>query len=370
MRIVQTIAGARQSYGGTSRSVPGLCDALAARELEVHLVVGVPQSKKVLCNFPKNQTSVHRVRESRVFGSSFYHELRNLIFGQSDCLVHDHGLWLASNHAVAKITKRTGTYRIVSPRGMLSKWSLNRRSVVKKIAWSLYQQRDLETADAFHATSLDEEKDIRRLGYFQPILVAPNAIELPAMLPARLRMSPKRILFLSRIHPVKGLINLVQAFGRSELGNEWQLVIAGPDEVGHRREVEKVVRESLLESRVTFTGAVDDKEKWQMYADADIFVMPSFSENFGLSIAEAMYAGLPVITTTATPWESLKVNGIGWWVEPNVDAICGSIREACSITDLARKNMGMRASDFVRRSFSWPQVAAKFAEFYQSAIRN
>ncbi len=373
VRVIHTIAGVRADHGGPSRSVPALCNALAATGTDVHLLTGMPSDGRVKNNFPAPPVTTHAVRESRLgrpwgVGRGFRRELRRLAITAQTTIVHDHGVWLPTNHAVAQQATALGLPRIVSPRGMLSAWSMNRRRWLKRCLWQLYQRHDLRSATAFVVTSELEARDVRRLGFSQPTIVIPNGIDFPKELPQRQPQATKQLLFLSRIHPKKGVLELVEAFSQARLPDAWQLVIAGPDEDGHRRQVERRIQQLGIDNRFRFTGPVDDQAKWQLYVDADLFVLPSFTENFGIVVAEAMAAGLPVITTTGTPWNVLQEQQLGWHVEPTVAALRQALSEACSLPNSKRIELGLRARDFAIREFAWHDVGARMLDFY-SAVR-
>jgi glycosyltransferase involved in cell wall biosynthesis len=179
------------------------------------------------------------------------------------------------------------------------------------------------------------------------------------------------------LHPVKGLPRLLRAWAllksrnwesrkqKSEDGpvkwqkdftgqegrrlGDWVLVLAGPDEGGHRRELESLVAELRCQNSVKFTGELDDVQKWEALAASDLFVMPSDFENFGNAIVEAMSCSIPVITTTGTPWEELRTAGAGWWVEPAVEDLTGALREALVMSDEQRRIMGGRAFQLAER---------------------
>ncbi len=126
-------------------------------------------------------------------------------------VIHDHGLWMPSNRGVASFARRRRIRLVVSPRGMMTAWAMKYRAFKKKIAWFMFQQQSLASAAGFHATSSEEAEDIRRLGFRQPLAVIPNGVDFPVSWPARTRSVARRLLFLSRIHPKKGLIPLVHA---------------------------------------------------------------------------------------------------------------------------------------------------------------
>ena len=175
-----------------------------------------------------------------------------------------------------------------------------------------------------------EVEDIRRSGLSQPAIIAPNGVDVPEGV-RRIRTEGRRkALFVSRVHPKKGLVNLVRAW--ADVRPEgWEIVIVGPDEGGHRAEVTAVARE-LDVQEITWTGEVRDEAKWGLYFDADLFVLPTFSENFGIVVAEALAAGVPAITTTGAPWGVLNERRCGWWIDVGVEPLAAALREATGLS--------------------------------------
>ncbi len=147
---------------------------------------------------------------------------------------------------------------------------------------------------------------------------------MPDAMPKRKtkRANVKIALFLSRLHPGKGLMDLVGAWQRVR-PEGWKMRVIGPDVCGHKAEVMAAVRDAKLESMFEFAGELNDDEKWQEYVDADLFIHPTHSENFGISVAEALAAGVPVITTKGAPWEELMEESgrCGWWVDIGVEGL-------------------------------------------------
>jgi glycosyltransferase involved in cell wall biosynthesis len=255
--------------------------------------------------------------------------------------------------------------RVVSPRGMLSTWALAFHKWKKRLAWSLYQSKDLHSASMIHATSEQEAEEVRQLGLRQPLVILANGVKLPASLPKRasLPTGAKTALFLSRIHPKKGVLELISAWSSVRPTN-WRLVIAGPDDGGHRASVEALIARERLSADVELVGSVPDSEKWTLYADADLFVLPTFSENFGIVIAEALAAGLPTITTKGAPWRALDEHRCGWWIDMGIDPLVRALKEATSLSDAVRNEMGARGRNYVERELSWDRIAEQMREAY------
>jgi glycosyltransferase involved in cell wall biosynthesis len=252
---------------------------------------------------------------------------------------------------------------------MLGEWALANGKWKKRLAWWLYQHRDLRRATGFHATSELEAIEIRRLGLNQPIVVAPNGLDLPDTLPSPTGPSGKRFLFLSRIHRKKGLLELLNAWRKSSAPKEgWHLRIAGPDDGGYRAVVERRMVELHLESSVSVVGEVTGTTKWELISGSAFFILPSFNENFGIAIAEALACGVPVITTKTTPWECVAEKQAGWWIEHEHEALVKAINEAVKLPseDWQRRSI---AATSIGRSFQWTDVAGKIMAFYESILR-
>jgi len=246
---------------------------------------------------------------------------------------------------------------------MLAPWAVRHKSWKKRLAWRLYQARDVGSAKVIHATSAQEASALRQVGLSQPIAIIPNGVDVPP--PGdRQGVNTKTALFLGRIHPVKGLENLVLAWARIWPPN-WRMVIAGPDEGGHRARIEEAIRDAQLDHLFSFVGPVADQRKADLYRKADLFILPSFTENFGLAIAEALAYGVPVITTKGTPWQEIETRNCGWWVDPGIEPLARALARAVAIPDAERQAMGLRGRRFVEECFSWRKIGSDMIAVYE-----
>jgi len=297
----------------------------------------------------------------------FRHSLQQLLDRQKIELLHDHGLWSPSNYVAIQTAARKKVPSIISPRGMLEPWAINYKKGKKQLAWLVYQKQCLQKAKVLHATSVAEAQNLQKLNLHIPIALIPNGVELPSCYRNQFCPSDQRhrtILFLSRIHPVKGLLNFVEALRTVPLTN-WRLLIAGPNEDNHQREVEAAITSANLQDKISFTGDIDDQQKWNLYLQADLFVLPSFSENFGIVVAEALASGVPVITTKGTPWQELETYHCGWWVDIGVAPLTQALKAAMNLTDQERSTMGQNGRRLVEQKYSWADVAEKMASVYR-----
>ncbi len=371
---MHTIAGLKDRAGGVARSVPGLCESLSREGCRVVLVTQSPAGlARDDLRLPDPSLvdlrlvagwDWQRLRVS--YTPDLARKLAAVCAEVRPDVLHDHGLWLQMNHAAAAIANRLGIRRVVSPRGMLEDWAFSYRGLKKRIAWSAYQFRDLQGAAAFCATSHLEARSIRGLGFTQPIAVIPNGIDLPEV-PVDSggpRRGTRTLVFMSRLHPKKGLLDLVAAWSRiSDPG--WRLVIAGPDEDGYKNVVQASIDRFGQTASVRFSGSVAGAAKKELMATADLFVLPSYSENFGIVVGEALSYGVPVITTTSTPWRELVDEACGWWIATGADALERTLRAAMSMSVAERAEMGRRGRRLVMERYSWQVVARKHTEFYE-----
>lgn len=273
------------------------------------------------------------------------------------------------NVYAGRAAARAGTPLIVSPRGMLSPGALAYSRWTKRLFWHVLQGPAYAQAACWHATSTQEAEELRAFGIRAPIAVIPNGIDLPAPRPrARAMGAPRAILFLGRLHPKKGLDRLIEAWAALAAERPgWHLRVVGPDEAGHRAEIVAHIAR-LGAPRVTFDGPLYGAERDAALAEADLFVLPTRSENFGLTVAEALGAGTPAIVTKGAPWFGLEAHRCGWWIEQGVPSLVEALRAATALTDAERAAMGARGRDWVGREFAWPGIAEQMRALYRWTV--
>jgi glycosyltransferase involved in cell wall biosynthesis len=247
---------------------------------------------------------------------------------------------------------------------MTSGWALRRRRAAKQFLWLVGQRRAFGDASLIHATSDLELDDVRRLGYGGPVAIVPNGVDVPTR-----RVRPganrrRRIVSFGRLHEAKGNDVLLRAWAMLEGAlTDWDLVIAGPDD-GELPALQRLARDFGLE-RVEFQGPCYGEKRDALLAAADLLVLASRSENFGLVVAEALAAGTPVVTTRQTPWQALTRIGAGWWVEGTQGGLRDAIVEAAALSRTELAARGERGRVWVERELSWPVVAARMLRAYR-----
>jgi glycosyltransferase involved in cell wall biosynthesis len=289
-------------------------------------------------------------------------------FGKPD-LVHDNGIWRPFNHTIARVTHRLRIPRIVSARGMLEPWAMDHKRLKKRCAWWAYQRRDIAKASLIHATAEQEAENIQRLGVVVPIVIIPNGIDIPDALtrPLRGERAEKTALFLGRLSPKKGLVMLLRAWQQTD-HRGWRLIIAGPDEDGYQATIEKLVRELGLQDKVSLIGPVYGDQKKSAFENADLFILPTLSENFGIVVAEALANAVPVITTDAAPWPMLETKGCGWTKSASQQGIQEALGDALKRDRDTLRAMGERGRKFVQSEFAWQAISTEFLHAYEKAV--
>ncbi len=265
-------------------------------------------------------------------------------------ILHSHGLWTDVHRRAAAWARRRRIPHVVAPCGMLDAGALRRSRWKKLPAWLLFQRAALRSAALLQAKSEHEARDIRSAGLRTPVALIPNPVAPPpagAWSGERFRREygledgRRILLYLGRIHPVKGVADLVRAWtSLPQFHSQWRLVIAGPDEAGHRAGIETLLRREGLERTVVFTGMLEDDRKWGAYGSADLFVMPSHFENFGQSVAESLMVGLPVTVSIATRWGKLADKGAGWSFDGHPGQLGHALSQAMATDRLRLKEKG------------------------------
>jgi glycosyltransferase involved in cell wall biosynthesis len=298
-----------------------------------------------------------------MLGGTYKQCVRELIADSGDVVLHHHGIWVWEAHAVATLARVTGVPLIISPHGMLKRWALEHHRLRKMVAWRMYQNSDLKCATAFLATAESEYDALREAGITAPIAVLPIGVEMPACEP-KISREVRTALILSRMHPVKGILELISAWAQVR-PNGWRLQIAGNDEGGYLDEVLKAIEMYNLHDTVVYLGPVFGEGKARLYRDADLFILPSFSENFGIVVAEALSYGVPVLTTMGTPWNVLETQKCGWWVPLGNGGLSEGLMKATCTAREELLAMGERGRLLVQENYQWSSIGTRMIEFYR-----
>ncbi len=379
MKVLHVISGLDPRAGGVVAAVMGLAIAQKQSGLEVHVASSFRNgddvsNRDVLSEQGIGSTMIGPTRTSLAIHPAARRELTGLIRDQQ--VVHIHALWEDIQHQAARVCQRLGQPYLITPHGMLDPWSLSQGALKKKLYLALRLRRDLCRATALHFTAKAELDLIAPLQINTPALVEPNGIDLSEYgeLPpegtfrkAYPVLGDRRyILFLSRIHHKKGLELLLPAFSR--LSPDVSLVIAGPGEPEYVASLKRMADGLGLGERVLFTGMIRGETKISALAEAELFVLCSHQENFGIVVAESLAAGTPVvISDQVNIHDAITAGGVGGVVPTDADALSEELARWLADHDL-RAEAGARAKSFVREMYDWNNIADHWVGHYQRLI--
>lgn len=386
MNILIFITSISLKGGGPSRSVPMLVKGLA--EVGVDITLMTFRSDDMNTHALEGTSAKIKVLEE---GASAK-EMEDFILAEKFDLIQMQSMWDLPYHKLAQIARKHSIPYLITPRGMLEPWSLSQKRWKKKLAMMLYQMKDLQKAACIFTTAEMEAQHVRELGVKVPMSVIPNGIETDgyACRPS-MEGVKKQILFLSRVHVKKGIEILIEAFCKlrderlklrgERLGlRDWSVVIVGNGEEDYIKTLELKVKSLESEDCIKILPPVFGEAKTKLYQESSIFCLPSYSENFGMVIAEAMSCGVPAITTNGTPWQllngdcttmgaSLDMLGddkrTGWCIELSVENLENTLREAMSMDPVALYEMGQRGSRMINENFNYRSVAKKTKRLYE-----
>lgn len=363
MNILHVISGIDLTDGGPSKSVPDLALNQALQGQAVTIFTTVSENPYLKESPHPNLSLCFTVK------NTFKKNLNRLLNASKFDILHGHGIWQMPIHNMTQLASKKNIPFVITPRGMLEPWALNAGKWKKKLALSLYQRTDLTKAVCIHTTAQMEGENIRKLGFKNPIAVISNGIDVSEF-PLKSETTKKginKILFLSRIHPKKGIENLIESWSQTEkaLRQNWQIEIAGNGEENYITSLQKLIEAKDLQEEIKIIGPQFGDAKIKAYQQADLFVLPTYSENFGMVVVEALACGVPVITTKGTPWEELNTHHAGWWIDIGVQPLVKALDEALNLPEEQRKQMGRNGRELVEEKYSIEAVAAKMIQLYK-----
>jgi poly(glycerol-phosphate) alpha-glucosyltransferase len=392
--------------GGLYESVRRLVQSLSATGMDV-TVFGLLDQHTAVDVGAWSPVKVKAFRSVGLRQLGYSPEFRQAVEEFAPDLVHTHGLWLFPSIATNQYRRRRGCPYVISAHGMLDPWAIRNSSWKKAVAYFFFESVHLRQASCLRALCESEAHSIRRLGLKNPIAIIPNGIDLPDIgntettenlksgeQKAAIKNAPwqnfvepgqKVLLFLSRIHPKKGLVNLLKAWAenwKSEIGNrksnEWVLAIAGWDQGGHEADLKSLaselgiawadVRRPAVEAggrtSVLFLGPQFNEAKAACYRHCDGFILPSFSEGVPMVVLEAWAYSKPVLMTPECNLPAGFARGAAIRIEPNVASIARGLREFFQATSEQQKTLGENGLRLTREQFAWPVLGREMADLY------
>lgn len=286
-------------------------------------------------------------------------------------IIHINCCWLPQCAWAQEWAQKLGYKVILTPHGMLEPWIMRRHYWTRKLpALLLYQKEAIIKANYIHATAESEKNNLLNLGYNNKIEVIANGIDVDNIQIKSTWRRSKTLLFLSRIHIKKGIEFLLDAI--AELKDQlkgYTIYIGGEGEVNYIQTLKEKAESLGINNLISFCGGIYGEEKWELFRKADLFILPTYSENFGIVVAEALASGTPVITTKGTPWQELETEHCGWWTEIGSEATINALKSylACSEEDLEK--MGKKGRQLIESKYSAQKMAENMITLYQKVIK-
>lgn len=288
-------------------------------------------------------------------------------------LIHVHGLFAYTTLPACAAARRFGKPYIITPHGVLDPWCLSHKWWKKLPYYYGLERRNLRYASAVHVTSSFEADGLARLGFVAKTHVIPLSVEMPDRQEHDCREGrPLSLLFLSRLDPIKGLPMLLRALAllRDRAGSDVVLIIAGQGTDEYLSELQALVKSLKISENVKFIGFLQGEAKAQVLAEADVFVLPSYHENFSLAAAEAMAAGLPVIVSDQVGIAREISEAAAGIVVPTDSpvALADAIEKFGSAQ--ARRVAGENGRRLAEQKFSREQFGKSLLQLYENVIKH
>jgi poly(glycerol-phosphate) alpha-glucosyltransferase len=363
-----------RNAGGLFNSVMRLAQEMQNPRCQV-FVFGVADAATAedLHHWEPLQPRVMPLRGPRFFG--YAPGLVDTIRDVGPDTIQIHGLWKYATIAVLRVHRAIGCPYVVNPHGMLDPWAMRNSRWKKRLASLVYERRHLRRAGCIRALCRSEAAAIRAYGVRTPICIIPNAIDVPSDVqhgqacPAPFPPDRKVLLYLGRLHPKKGLVNLLQAWSRVQqtaaaghAPDEWLLAIAGWDQGGHEAKLRRLAAELGLRDKVAFLGPQFDQRNAACYRHCEAFVLPSFSEGLPMVVLEAWAYGKPVLMTPECNLSEGFSACAALRIETSPECIAQGLRELLEMSAAERHTMGQRGLSLVKQRYTWMEVARQMHE--------
>lgn len=364
MTVVHVTTACRWMAPGIDAAVTGISAATARVADTTVTVLGVVPNRT---EWPTGKTRGLERRRIRIVGPrklAYAPDLVPTLAGLRPQVVHQHGAWQYPGGAAARWCRSEGVPFVLSPHGMFSEAGRASRRFRKAAAWLAWQRTVTASAQLLHATSPEELLAIRRLGIHVPVALIPLGVTVPKACPEKRDGADMRAVYLGRIDPLKGLDDLVAAWAAVR-PQGWTLTIAGPDLRGYGTRLHRSIEDHGLEDVISIHAPVWGPERDALLDAADLLVLPSYTENFGLVVAEALARATPVIATTGTPWRCLEEEGCGWFAPCGSTGLAAALSAACGVDRPTLRLMGRRGWSLARIRFDWDEVGRQFGTAYR-----
>ena len=381
MNVLHVIPSLDPRSGGPVKAVQGLSEKLAERGIGITVFAtknGGKESQIKLSSTIKSEVFSSFGPRNFAFSPAFKNAVQKQI--KNFDLVHIHTLWSFPGWVASHYCQKRGVPYVVRPCGMLASPCLAYGTLQKKVYSTLIERKNLNRAGAIHFTTQEEKNQSEAFGLTSKTAVIPLGLNLAdySNLPLRGEFrkthphlqNKKIILFLGRMTVRKGLDLMIQVFAEVLKKNkDAHLVIAGPDDEGYGKELKRWIQHQGIEPHITLTGFLEGRQKLALLRDADVFCLPSYHENFGIAVIEAMAAGLPVVISDHVNLHLEIQKAQAGFVAPcQMDAVTSAVCQLLENEQLRRK-MGENGKKLVHEKYQWDTVADEVIELYESIAR-
>jgi glycosyltransferase involved in cell wall biosynthesis len=385
MKVLHVIPSVALVRGGPSQSIIEMVKALRSKDVDAEIIttnddgrdlLDVPLGKFIdyqqvtIQFFPRFSPSIHAIREFAYSGDFTIWLWQNI---RNYDLLHINSIFSYPSTIAMIIARCQKVPYIIIPQGLLCEWSLQQKTLKKKIYLKLIEKANLNHSQSICFTSITEQEEASQLSLTPPSFVIPHGISISPIIPnarenirkyLNIPADEPIILFLSRLHPKKGLNNLIPALG--QLSNyRFTFVIAGSGDPEYETEVKTLITTHGIQKKTHFVGFVKGEIKDLLLQGADVFTLTSYSESFGIAVLESLAAGVPVIVTPGVPLSDIvQQQQLGYVTELNVNAISTTIQNFLNNPQEAQ-NMGYRSRQFILDNYTWDKIALKIISVYQ-----
>jgi len=372
MKILHVTASISSVWGGPTKVVAELTEKLVEKGVEITKSEAVKPKGVELRLF--RQSFMDKLWTS--YSSDLARIIQREVYKFD--IIHIHEIWHYPHYIAYKAAKKAGKPYVITIHGALNPWCLGYKSFKKKIYASLIQKRILKEANAIHAITDEEVKQIKNFVSSNNITMIPNGINSEEFinLPSRRELEKlypeltgkEVLLFLGRLHPVKGLDLLAKAFGMiARERDDVYLLIVGPDSDGYRIQIEKVLESEGVLDKAIFTGMLNGNKKLAALSRADICIVPSYSEVRSIVALEAMICKVPVIITRQCNFPEVAEYEAGIVIEPDLKQLTEGLNILLSNSKLCKK-MGENEKKLILAKYTWDKIADKMIKVYEDIL--